>query len=345
MNTRFTNRDLTNNPDVRSEFIGAFDYSNQLNEQWFGICVSYKPNKKNGFGFSIFGNYRGQTYSLTNFIRNITYNDSVTWFSTGNIDENIRYKTFMMTAKLGWAFETGKWRLGITLTSPSIRLYGKGDIQREISFYSASDRPGDTSISFIILDRKTSIKTVYHHPLSIAAGVEYRTHKTRLAFSAEYFTGIRSYYMIHTESDPMVYPTWLKDSIPSQPYLKEYLDIRNKSKPVLNFAIGLDQYLSKTFSFLLGARTDFSSLNTPEKADVLLHGSGEWNLYHLSTGISYNTPKQSITLGFNYTFSPEKSIDPYAIINPLSPSGFHSTVFAQSFGIVLGYTHYFKKTD
>ena len=342
MNARFTDRDIESNPNPTQEFVGAFDYSNQLNEQWFGFCISYKANKNNGFGLSLFGSYRAQTYSLTNFIRNITYRDSTAWFSTTNVDENIRYKTFMMIAKLGWAFETGRWRLGVMVSLPSIRFYGTGDIQREISLYAASDNPGDTSVSFLVLDRKTSVKTVYHHPLSIAAGAEYRTSKTRLAFSAEYFAGISSYYMMHTESDPLVYPTWVKDSISTQPYLKAYLDIRNQSMPVLNVAIGMEQYLSKSFSLLLGARTDFSSFKSPEKADILLHSSGEWDLYHISAGLSYNTPKQSITLGFNYTFSPEKSLAPYAELNPLSQSGFHSKVFAQSFGLVLGYTHYLK---
>ena len=221
MNTRFTERDLASNPDPGSEFVGAFDYTNQLNEQWFGACFSYKVNQKHSIGLSVFGNYRGQNYSLTNFYRQITYQDSVAWFSTYNVDENLKYKTFMMTAKVGWAFETGRWRLGLTLTAPSILLYGKGDIQREVSLYSASEKPGDTAVSFIILDRKTSVKTVYHHPFSLAAGVEYHAPKTSLAISAEYFTAINSYYMIHVESDPMVYPPWVKDSAYARPYLKK----------------------------------------------------------------------------------------------------------------------------
>jgi hypothetical protein len=248
----------------------------------------------------------------------------------------------MITAKLGWAYETGRWRLGITLTAPSMQVYGKGSIQREVSLYSASERPGDTATSFLILDRKTSIKTVYHHPFSVAAGVEYRTSKTRLALSAEYFTGIRTYYMMRTESDPLVYPPWVKDSAYTRPFLQGYLNVSNQSRPVLNIAIGMDQYLSKKFSFLLGARTDFSSFKKPEDVDILLHSSGEWDLYHLSAGLSYNTPKQTITLGFNYTFSPKKSLDPYAIINPNSPDGIRSTVSAQSYELILGYTRYLK---
>jgi long-subunit fatty acid transport protein len=342
MNSRFTNRDLVSNPNPESEFIGAFDYSNQLNEQWFGVSVSYKVNHKHGIGISIFGSYRGQTYSLTNFIRQIRYVDSTAWFTTVNVDENIKYSTVLLLAKLGWAFETGRWRIGVAVTTPAIRIYGKGNIQREVSVSSASDRPGDTASGFLILDRKTSLKTYYHYPLSVSAGVDYHTLHSRFALTAEYFTEIHSYYMMNTVSDPLVYPPWIKDSASTKTYLTGYLNVRSQSKPVLNVAVGFSQDLSKKFTLMLGARTDFTSFKKVDNSDILLHNSGEWDLYNVSAGLSYNTTRQSVTLGFSYTFSDKKSLDPYAIINPASPAGFHSTVFAQSFGIVLGYTRYFK---
>ncbi|MCX6245917.1 MAG: hypothetical protein NTU98_14580 [Bacteroidetes bacterium] len=342
MNTRFTNRDLAHNPDPNSEFIGAFDYANQLNEQWFGASASYQVNEKHGLGLSLFGSYRGQTYSLSNYIREIRYVDSTARFSTLNIDENIKYGTFVMIIKLGWAFESKRWRVGITMTSPGIWFYGSGSIQREVSIYSATDRPGDTAFSFMVLDRKSSIKTVYKHPFSIAAGVEYHTASTRLALTLEYFTGIKSYSLMQTEADPLVYPPWIKDSADAQEYLKGYLNVNNQAKPVLNVAVGVSQDLSKSFTLMVGGRTDFTSFEKAEGADILLHSAGEWDLYNVSTGLSYHTKKQSITLGFNYTFSPRISTDPYAIINPFSSAGLHSTVFSQTFGVVLGYTHYIK---
>ncbi len=343
INTRFTDRDLPPNSFPDSKFVGAFDYNNQLNEQWFGACGSYKIAEHHGIGLSVFGAYRGQTYSLTNFSRNIQYNDSSALFSTLNIDENVDYTMVSVLAKAGWAYEKGRWRLGVTITTPAIRIYGKGKIQREISLYSASEDPSDTTFSFLILDRKSSVRTVYRYPFSIAAGVEYSTPKTTIALTVEYFAGIRSYYLMNTVSEPLIYPPWLEDSLASQNYIKQYLNVRNQSKQVLNLAIGLSRYISKSFTFLFGARTDFSSFGNPEEGSVLLHSAGEWDLYHLSTGVSYRTARQTITLGFNYSFSPQKRIDPYTVINPLSASDLKSTVFAQTFGIVLGYTHYFKQ--
>jgi long-subunit fatty acid transport protein len=342
MNTRFTNRDLANNPDPDREFIGAFDYANQLNEQWFGASASYQVNEKHGFGLSLFGSYRGQTYSVSNYIREINYVDSAARFSALTIDENIKYGTFVMIFKLGWAFELKRWRVGITMTSPGIWFYGSGSIQREVSLYSSTDQPGDTAFSFLILDRESSIKTVYKHPFSVAAGVEYHTAETRLALTLEYFTGINSYSLMETEADPLVYPPWIKDSADAKEYLKSYLNVTNQAKPVLNVAVGISQDLSKSFTLMVGARTDFSSFKKAEGTDILLHSAGEWDLYNVSTGLSYHTKKQTITLGFNYTFSPRLAIDPYAIINPFSSTGLHSTVFSQTFGVVLGYTHYIK---
>jgi long-subunit fatty acid transport protein len=342
MNTRFTNRDLENNPDPNAEFISAFDYSNQMDEQWLGLSASYKINEKHGIGVTLFGSYKWQTYSMTKFIREIRYVDTTVWFNTFNIDEYVDYSMVHLLAKFGWAFETGRWRVGISATSPAIRFYGRGTIQREVSFYSASDRPGDTATSFLILDRKKSVKTYSRYPFALSAGAEYHTSRTRVALTAEFFTGTAAYNMMSTESDPLVYPPWIKDSADVQQYLTGYLNLETQSRPVLNVALGFSQDLSKKFALLLGARTDFSSFKKSENTDILIHDSGEWDLYNVSAGVSYHNQKQTVTLGFSYTFSPKKSIDPYAILNPLSPESLHSTVFSQTFGLILGYTHYIK---
>jgi hypothetical protein len=342
MNTRFTNRDLSQTPAEKVEFIGAFDYSNQLNEQWFGASAGYRHSEKLGIGLSVFGSYRGQTYSMTRFMREIVYEDSTAWFATSNVDENIRYTTFLLLAKLGVAYESGRWRLGLTLTSPALRLYGKGTIQREISLYASSENPEDTSVSFLILDRKSKVRTVYRYPFSIAGGVEYHTQSSRIAFTAEFFTGIGTYSVMHTTSEPLVYPPWLADSADVREYLSGYLNVNSRSRPVLNVAIGFSHDLSKRFTLLLGARTDFSAYENTENTDFFLHNTGIWDLYHASAGLSYHTTKQSITVGFNYSFSPRQSIDPYAIINPYTPAEMQSSLFAQTFGVVLGYRHYLK---
>lgn len=342
MNTRFTNNDLAVNPDPNTEFIGAYDYSNQLNEQWLGASSSYTVNEHHGIGLSLFCSYRGQTYSVTDFIREVRYVDSTAWFTTLNVDENIKYSTFMMIAKLGWAFESGRWRMGISMTTPALRLYGKGSIQREVSIYAASDQPEDTTVSFLILDRQSSIKTYYRCPFSIAAGVEYQTPRTRIALTAEYFTSVHSYNMMNTTANPLVYPPWIKDSADAQEYLKGYLNISNQSKSVLNVGVGISQDLSKNFTILAGARTDFSSFQKSENSSILFHSSGEWDLYNVSAGLSYHTLKQTITLGFNYSFTGKQSVDPYAIINPFSSAGMKTTATSQMFGLVLGYTHYIK---
>jgi hypothetical protein len=342
MNTRFTDGDLDYNPDPSTKFIGALDYNNQLNEQWFGISAAYRISAHHGIGLSLYGSYRGQTYSVTDFIREVRYLDSAAWFSTFNVDENIKYSTAMILAKIGWAYETGRWRLGLSLTTPALRLFGSGSIQREISIYAASDQPGDTSVSFLILDRQSSVKAYYRYPFSVAGGVEYHAPKTRLAVTLEYFTGVHSYYLMNTVSTPLVYPPWISDSADAQEYLKGYLNVKNSARPVLNAAIGLSQDLLPKFSLLLGARTDFSSYDKSGDATILMHNSGEWNLYNLSAGLSYHTTRQTITLGFHYTFSQKRSVDPYAVINPFSPSGTQAKVFSQSFGLVLGYTHYLR---
>ncbi|MCK9218450.1 MAG: hypothetical protein PHF97_02465 [Bacteroidales bacterium] len=347
MNTRYTSHDFqlkksTVNPSTKS-YVGAFDYNNQLNEQWFGLGVGYKVNEKLGIGGTLFLSYRAQSYQLTNYVRDITKMDSAYTFSTANEDEAMKYKTFRLIFKLGLSYSTGRWKFGLTLTTPSIGLFGSGDIQRENSLVYLSPNAGDTSAGFILMDRVTGVKAVYKHPFSIAGGIDYQTEKTRIAISVEYFFKIKTYHLFKPDSDPFIYPPSYADTATIKALIADFLHVENASKPVCNVSIGLSQELWKKISLLLGASTDFSSYMSPDESDNLLHSSGTWDLYHLSAGLTYHREKHSITLGFSYGFSPSIKIDPYTVINKENESNSNARVFAQSFSLVIGYTYYFAK--
>ena len=63
-------------------FVGAFDYVNQLDEQWLGIGTGYSVSDKLGIGATLFGIYRGQTYQRTNYVREVNYIDPYYVYAT-----------------------------------------------------------------------------------------------------------------------------------------------------------------------------------------------------------------------------------------------------------------------
>jgi spore cortex formation protein SpoVR/YcgB (stage V sporulation) len=95
---------------------------------------------------------------------------------------------------------------------------------------------------------------------------------------------------------------------------------------------------------LLGASTDFSSYGNEGK-DELMHGSGGWNIYHFSSGMSYHKQKHTVTLGLSYAITSSKNIPPYAIINQTPEFTDKALLTAHSYSVVLGYTYFFARTE
>ncbi|MCX6248221.1 MAG: hypothetical protein NTW10_10840 [Bacteroidetes bacterium] len=344
MNLRY-NGEKNSTPEDPDSYIytGAFDYTNQLNEQWGGLGLGYKINDNLSVGVSGFITYRAQSYQLTNFLRIIDTVNNTLDFGSINNDKNLKYKVFSMLGKFGINYEKGCWRLGLTVTTPAIKLYSSGEIQREVSMVLVTDDTLTGSGGFAIIDRTDKAKVKFRYPLSIGAGAEYKTEKTQIALSAEYFFGIKPYHLFEPNEDPFVYPPAYKDSADSKPYLNSFLHVINSSKPVLNFAVGFNQRLGKQFSLMAGFRTDFSSFRKSDETDSYLHTGGQWDLYHVSLGLSYHKIRNSITAGITYTVSPSKNIENLDHISPDLVENTTPKVFAQTIALIIGYTYYFPK--
>jgi len=349
MNTRYTGKSNVSDPvdpaATYTSFAGAYDYVNQLDEQWLGLGAGYKISEKAGIGMTLFGSYRGQSYQLTNYVREVNYSDPFYNYGTVTNDEAVKYYSVRLLAKFGLSYLSGNWKFGLTVATPSVGLFGNGSVQRENSDIVVSENDSDMAGNFIIMDENSDEKADYRHPLSIAGGIDYQTTRTRLVLSAEFFAGIKSYYVMKPGSEPFVYPPAYLDSASVKPMIDSYLYVKNGAKPVLNMAIGLNQVIYKRINLLLGASTDFSCYDNSSGSNELMSGFGIWDIYHLSSGLSYHKDKHTVTLGCSYSFTPSQSIPPYTIINQTPDFTDKALLTSHSWSVVLGYTYYFKRVD
>jgi long-subunit fatty acid transport protein len=325
------------------KYLGEFDFINQVNEQWFGVSGSYRVNDKLGLGVTLFCTYRGQTSDISHNTREAYLTDTLSSLLVSNSAEKIKYMALGFLAKIGLAWETGRWRFGFSFTTPSVGIYGNGSARREETGYTPGSATGVSDNTYMVMAENTSSHARYYHPLAGGIGIEYHSPKTRIDVSTEYYSAINSYYIMKPGNDAFVYPSSLKDSAGMSGKIERFLYVGNAARPVLNVGLGYDQAIGKKFSLILGAHTDYSSYTPPDEADELIPQTGYWDLYYVSTGVSYHTMKQTLTLGFSYAFSPIKEIDPVVIISPGNEMTSRAQVFAQSFGVVLGYTYYFKR--
>ncbi len=347
INARYIGKPDPGSPDTPPlpsvSFVGVYDYTNQLTEQWFGMGIGYKISEKLGIGATFYSCYRGQSYQLTNYVREVSGTDTSYTYGTKTVDEAIKYSTFRLIAKAGLSYITGPWKLGLTLTTPSIGLYGNGSVQREISSIFVSENPDAEVQNFILADRQTDVKTNYKHPLSVAIGTDFHTDKTRIVFTAEYFFKIGTYHLMEAPAEPFFYPPTLQDSAYFKSQIDNFLHVENAAKPVFNVALGFSQVLYKNLSLLMGASTDFSSYTSPGESKELLHGFSGFDIYHFSTGISYQRKKNTFSIGFSYAFSPAKQIPPYSVINQNPDFAGEARISSHLYAVVFGYTYFLPK--
>ena len=343
--------DVIEEYDGNEAYIGNYEYYNEIDEQWGGLGAAYKVSKKVSVGLTAFASYRNQYYQQIGNARTIPISDS-NYFMLQIADyDNIKYINWKLLFKLGLAIDLDKWKFGLTITSPSIFIYGDADVQHEISIINF-DRLVSTSLSkdLLAIDRQTGLRIHNRTPLSVAAGIRHESPKTKIEIAAEYFLRLDPYVMIKADPKPFIYPSNL---IPSE-IQKEYnfLSVYDYKIHVINAAIGLEQTLSEKVDLLCGFHTDFNFRG--EKVDVPgdIIPSSTWDFYHFTAGINFNMKSSMITIGGDYYMGIENNMP--QIINFSSPKDYlgltgidDNTANARVYGIsgVLSFTYFFSGND
>lgn len=127
--------------------------------------------------------------------------------------------------------------------------------------------------------------------------------------------------------------------------LDSYLTIDKAAKPVFNAGIGIIQAIFKNITLLLGANTDYSSFEHVRKTNQLPFGLGNWHLYHISTGLSYQRKKHLLAAGISYAIAPSKDVPPNAIINNTDEKPSQAKISSRNYSFILGYTYFFGKNN
>jgi hypothetical protein len=368
------------------EFIGQFGLKTTLNEQWFGGCYSYKFNNHFSLGFTAFGAYRTQSmeYSYTSKVILPSLSDYsifITPLISYSDIQSVEMATLRGIGKIGLALSYSRIDLGLTITTPSLPIYGSSTIQRDelsnninlddknfteyaqnatnnTQFILAADsfRFDLNQNTFSVNDRQSSstdkIKTTYKSPLSIAAGIvfksksldEYLMPKRKLFFSFEYFSSIDPYYLIEPEARGVIRP--LNDNY--QYTSVDFMGIMEAPRSVFNMAVGFEQRITKKINLLASFRTN-NSFSDGYYSDMSISQSF-WNLWHFSLGGIYKKKRSAISIGLSYCDG-FGQMQPYVVMtdpkeeNFLQGNDYVTTSIFRSISLSLGYTYFFKCED
>lgn len=324
----------------RRNYIGDFDYRNRINEQWFGLCMSFSLNPKLTLGFTHFFNYRFQRFSQHISATAISEDTAIFRGFTSQYDysRDVRYDVVSTMSKFGVMYKHGpRLSLGASITMPSLTLFGIGKTYTKV--YS-SNLVSNNYESYTVFDRQKGLNASYNTPFSVSVGLKTRFGKLRTYLSAEYFAPIEKYDIIN--------PT---DSLNINKSGVEYnssnlLSVQYSAKGVLNGALGLEYALLKKLSVLSSFRTDFNTqTNKLTSQDNNSLATSYIDLYHATLGCVIRKNKKDYIVGLSYSFGQLFSQKQFADFNnPTDESNLLGVTFKKagyeyrSLGLIFGIT-------
>ncbi len=279
----------------------------EISENWAGLSFSRPVGQSVGIGGTWYGVYRGQRTR-----KELTAQGITTGGAAANVSgvTDVEYTHYRMLVKLGVAWQTEHWNSGVSLTTPSLGVLGSGKAAYTVAI-SGIDADGDGRIDPPELSTGTrdDLDSDFKSSWAIGAGVSRRVGGTRLYASAEWYAPVARFDVIE-----------LPEGAPGASTLTQEL------KSVLNGGIGFEHVLSSDMSFYGAFHTDYSASEGSARSNVAI---SDWNLYHVSGGLSFRFRDNRFTLGASWaTGSRERPID-----TPIPPEDLPQSGLSQDVAI------------
>jgi len=255
-----------------------YNFSNSLQVFLIGPSLGYKVNDKLNLGISAYCAYTSSSQFLNLFWKDYSYSGSI----------NYKYSVYAAIVSAGMQYKlTDVFNLGLSVTSPSIRIAGKGTLH-ESAVSSSSKTPDSISLYDDNLEADNGI------PAQIKMGVSYNVpRKFALGFDA-------TYHFAHSYD-------WLQDEGEcSQPDCSNSINIRRSHKAVTDFQAGGEYYINKKYPVRAGFFTSFSS--APDADPGKPNELPQIDLYGITASFGIEIEHVITTLGAQYVFGNGKTV-------------------------------------
>ena len=326
------------------EYISQFHLRSSVYEFLSGWAYGYKLSDKLSIGIGNYGSYRSyhvDRYRVSRLVSSDTSNNGD--IATFNRNNSMELKNVRTVIKLGVALDLKKWKFGLTLTSPSINIWGKANYISDLTSANVDYNGDGKADSFVANSREDGLKTQYKTPFIAGFGFEYNNdEKTIIAFSCEYFDKVDKYTVMQPSSKPFYRPSTYQ-----LPTADQSLAISDEKKSVFNFAIGIEQKLNEKYSGSIGFRTN-NSYSTKEKLETINLTFTNWNIYHLTLGVTKRREKSNLSVALNFGYGSKNNAYQWVNLtnatleNRLIGEPQQASLKYTSFAVVIGYTRFGK---
>jgi len=338
-------------PAMGDTFVGNEDYVGQylldshVKEMWGGLSWARKLDDHFSVGVTGFLAMRtqNQNQSSTAF--------AVNGFHTARSAEllNIDFWNIRSLLKFGLAADFDALKLGLTLTTPSINVKGKGTIAGESSSNNVAIEEG-TNLDLAGTDRQEDLEVTYKSPLSVAAGFEYNFNqgKTTIAGTVEWFAQ-QDIYDVIVPNHHIFLHGFGKNTL----YSDETLKTVDAATSVTNFALALEHAFNEKMKGYISMRTDYANRNAEVDKNGISLGISDWDIYHVTLGTTYKRKRSELAIGLTYSFGNQDNFTQLdnlsgRLIDPdndilLSGEPRKTTANYTNLSLIIGYTYFFDE--
>lgn len=333
---------------------GKYDYEYNFFEFWGGIAAGYKLNDHISIGLGHYGSYVGIRKEVFSAVT-VDAIDTASAAYTATVTNRDEYKVDHMYIlfKPGIDIRFGKYKIAITAMLPSVRLWGKGSIEKSIdangldNYYSSPSSVYGMSPSFTFAINQRQLKAKYKIAPSIAVGFEYENQRCRLAMALEYYFPLKEYVIMRATEGAYIRPTTAADMI----NVEDYTSVKTGAYSVINVGFGAEIKVARRWTVLTGAHTDFNNkvplFKREAKNYVTETTPGSWHYMNFALGFSYRKANGLTFFGgtYNYGFSGNNNSfinfsEPTLQNNLTGVDRKDMRVNIHQFALVLGHTHF-----
>jgi hypothetical protein len=277
---RIAERSLISGADVGAfpELEGAgvnLRFESKLTETWVGFTLSSPLGRRWGLGISPYVTIRSQRVNQQTIVQ-VVDTAGIGGISLAATD--VDFNNWRLLAKIGLSADYAPWRFGVTLTTPSLNIWGQGSSAVDNSLV------GQGGTGDLFADLQEDVDVSYVSPASVGAGLAYTWREaTTLHLSGEYFAAIDQNRALDIE--PIVDPS-AGDTLST--------GLIQDTDEVLNFAVGLEHLFGDGLEAYAGFHSDFSARPQDQKTAFPV---SRFNIWHLAGGASATLGRSQFTLG------------------------------------------------
>ncbi len=311
MTTPYSNRDASFIANEASVY-------ESLSEYWPGISWSKAISKNIGIGATLYFPYRNQ--SARNQLL-VQARDSTGTNGAVVLFEDYTYFNLRTLIKFGTSIKLNPLMLGLTITTPSINIFGSGSTAMNLSASNIDISTIEEFPTFASNSQK-DLSTQFRSPLSIAIGASYYLENTSFYFTAEWFNSVSEFNIMNSNSFSA------QSSGEQVSYNSAY-----SLNSVVNFGLGIKHIVDANFTYYGSITSDQTAFvpNTTNKFAL-----SNWDIIHVRSGGMFSVDKLSITLGLGYGFA-GNIYDGFRLFEQKDPG--RSNIKYHQLDLVFGFTY------